>query len=313
MSRDNWESSQSPLAGFSGWVRASAAVLEARSDAAPVQGVAGGIRSLRVLVVDDNRDAADSMAKLVQLWGHDVRVAYDGATALEAAAAYQPDVLVLDIAMPMVTGNDVARQLRRQTRFQDTLLIAISGYADEAHRLVSAMAGFDQYLSKPADPLVMEKMLRHERGRLVDEPVTVHATPRTNGILVVDDEEYLRGMLNAGMRQQGFAVWLAADGHEALALYRQQKKAIDVVLLDVRLPGLDGPQTLAALQQLNPRVRCCFMSGAVGDYTESSLRERGADAVFWKPFCLPEVALMLWELASRAKWNASLCERVATV
>ena len=55
------------------------------------------------------------------------------------------------------------------------------------------------------------------------------------------------------------------------------------------------------------------MSGDLGDYTESSLRERGADAVFWKPFCLPEVALMLWALASHAKGNASPCERVAIV
>ena len=113
MSRENRESSQSTLADFSGWVRASAAALEARSNGAPILGVSGGIRSLRVLVVDDDRDTADSTAMLVKLWGHDVCVAYGGATALEAAAIYQPDVLVLDIAMPMVTGNDVAQQDRK--------------------------------------------------------------------------------------------------------------------------------------------------------------------------------------------------------
>ena len=86
----------------------------------------------------------------------------------------------------------------------------------------------------------------------------------------------MRGILQAVLRQQGFAVWLAANGQEALDLYWQQREAIDVIVLAVRMPVLDGPQTLAALRELNPRICCCFMSEELGGYTENDLRKRGA-------------------------------------
>jgi CheY-like chemotaxis protein len=122
-------------------------------------------------------------------------------------------------------------------------------------------------------------------------------TSRKSGILVVDDEACLRGVLDVGMRQEGFAVWVAAGGQEALDLYRAHHEAIDVVLLDVRMPGLDGPQTLAALQGVNPGVRCCFMTGDPGGYTEEGLKRLGAVAVHRKPFPLDEIARSLWQLA----------------
>ena len=75
--------------------------------------------------------------------------------------------------------------------------------------------------------------------------------------------------------------------------------------MDVRMPGLDGPQTLAALQEINPEIRCCFMSGHLGHYTEWTLCNLGAAAIFGKPFHLTEVAELLWELASNADWQLS--------
>jgi CheY-like chemotaxis protein len=136
------------------------------------------------------------------------------------------------------------------------------------------------------------------QGRLTDSSGAAVVTPRAYGILVVDDEACVRGVLDLGLRHHGFAVWLAADGREALDLYRRHRAAIDVVLLDVRLPGPDGPQTLAALRELDPRVRCCFMSGDLGSYTEEDLRERGAAGVLPKPFRLDGVARVLRELAT---------------
>ncbi len=136
-----------------------------------------------------------------------------------------------------------------------------------------------------------------EQGRLAEASEVPRASPRTYGILVVDDDECVRRVVGIGMRQQGFAVWVAASGEEALDLYRRHRPAIDLILMDVRMPGLDGPQTLAALQELNPQVRCCFMSGDPGSYTEGRLRGLGGAAFLQKPFPLAEVARMLWELA----------------
>jgi two-component system, cell cycle sensor histidine kinase and response regulator CckA len=131
-------------------------------------------------------------------------------------------------------------------------------------------------------------------------PASSRETARKYGILVVDDDSGVRSVLNKWLHRQGFDVWLAADGQEALDLFWRHHELIDVVLLDVGMPGLDGPQTASSLLQIKPRMRFCFMSGDPGGYTDQKLRELGALAVIAKPFRLAEAAPMLWELASRA-------------
>jgi anti-anti-sigma factor len=120
------------------------------------------------------------------------------------------------------------------------------------------------------------------------------------GVLVVDDEEAVRKVLALWLRRQGFEVLVAAHGQQALELYRQHRHELAVVLLDVLMPGLDGPHTLAALQQLNPNVCCCFMTGNPRPYTEEALLQLGALRVFHKPFAFTEVLDTLVPLASRA-------------
>jgi CheY-like chemotaxis protein len=117
------------------------------------------------------------------------------------------------------------------------------------------------------------------------------------GVLVVDDEPAVRNMLQLVLEHHGFAVRLAASGREALALYERHRDRLDVVLLDIRMPGLDGPQTFDALRCLDPEVPVCFMSGSAGGYQPEQLRQRGACRVFAKPFCLEELTETLWRLA----------------
>jgi DNA-binding response OmpR family regulator len=136
------------------------------------------------------------------------------------------------------------------------------------------------------------------QDRSANAPGTFLVNQRTYGVLVVDDEELLRGLLSIGLRQHCFAVWVAADGDEALELYWQHRESIHVVLLDVRMPGRDGPQTLSALKEVQPRIRVCFMSGDLGGYTEEGLLDLGAATVIRKPFHLAEVARVLVGLAS---------------
>jgi CheY-like chemotaxis protein len=125
---------------------------------------------------------------------------------------------------------------------------------------------------------------------------TIHQPRHKPGVLVVDDDALIRSMLRSGLEQHGFKVWLAASGGEALAMYRQHWTAITVVLLDVRMPGKDGLQTLAALRRVAPDVLACFMSGDMGGYQPEELRERGARFVFAKPFSLEDLAQTLWLL-----------------
>ncbi len=140
-------------------------------------------RMLRVLVVDDNRDAADSLSQLVSLWGNDARAAYDGAAALEMAVLLKPHVVLLDLSMKM-DGWQMARRLRRQAAFAETLLIAITGWTDQPHRLLCAEAGFDHFLIKPIDLAGLEILLR-ERRRLVRSAEEVETANGAGGAVIM--------------------------------------------------------------------------------------------------------------------------------
>jgi CheY-like chemotaxis protein len=117
------------------------------------------------------------------------------------------------------------------------------------------------------------------------------------GVLIVEDDPLLRVLLCLWLKQHGFAVWLASNGSEAIDLYRLHRQAIAVVLLDVWMPGLDGPHTLDALRCLNPDVAACFMSGDMPCHQPAGLLERGARYVFAKPFDLDDLTQTLWRLA----------------
>lgn len=107
---------------------------------------------LRILVVDDNEDSAESLAMLLELKGHDARTAHDGPRALAAAAEHRPDVVFLDIGMPGMNGFEVADRLRRQPETRNVLLVAMTGWGQEEDRRRSKEAGFDLHLVKPLDP-----------------------------------------------------------------------------------------------------------------------------------------------------------------
>jgi CheY-like chemotaxis protein len=114
----------------------------------------------RVLVVDDNPDAADSLALLLRFANQDVRTAYDGYQALVQAQRFTPDIVLLDIGMPSMDGYEVARRLRTEAGLQTAFLIALTGWGQEEDRRRSAEAGFDQHLVKPVDPKLLTKILR---------------------------------------------------------------------------------------------------------------------------------------------------------
>jgi CheY-like chemotaxis protein len=119
------------------------------------------------------------------------------------------------------------------------------------------------------------------------------------GILVVDDDPLIRALFATCLPGQGFRLWLAGSGAEAVEWYREHGSDCDVVLLDVRMPGLDGPHTLARLRQVDPTVRCCFMSGDPGDYTDEDLFALGALDIVAKPFSLSGLVRRLRQLAAR--------------
>ena len=119
----------------------------------------------RLLVVDDNQDAANSLAMLLKLQGHEVRVAFSGMAALEITKTYFPDVVFLDIGMPGMDGYEVARRLRQQPGLREVVLAALTGWGQQEDRRRSAEAGFNHHLVKPPDPNALATVLADLKPR----------------------------------------------------------------------------------------------------------------------------------------------------
>jgi CheY-like chemotaxis protein len=113
----------------------------------------------QVLVVDDNRDAANTMALLLRKWGHEVNMAYDGNEALAAAETHKPDLILLDIGLPGRDGYEVARLIRARPALAGTTIVALTGYGTEKDRKQSQAAGFDEHIIKPVDFARLRELL----------------------------------------------------------------------------------------------------------------------------------------------------------
>jgi PAS domain S-box-containing protein len=113
----------------------------------------------RVLVVDDNIDACESMALILELGGYDARCVHDGPSVLQEALEWRPDAIVLDIGLPGMSGYEVARQLRAHEELRGVMLLAMTGYGQQADRKRAHDAGFDRHLTKPVDPELLQDML----------------------------------------------------------------------------------------------------------------------------------------------------------
>jgi CheY-like chemotaxis protein len=120
---------------------------------------------LRVLVVDDNVDAADALSKLLRMSGHDARTAYDGPSAVQIALEFVPRVVLLDIGLPGFDGYEVARRLRDESTLHDLVIIAVTGYGSEQDSKDCVSAGIDYHMVKPVE---------YDHVRKILEPATRH-------------------------------------------------------------------------------------------------------------------------------------------
>jgi CheY-like chemotaxis protein len=123
---------------------------------------------LRVLVIEDDQDTATTFAMLLRLYGYDVEVAADGPSALQVVQTHQPDVVLLDLAMPKMDGWQVAKQIRQRSIARRPFLIVVSGYGTEADRIRSYESGIDVHLVKPVDPAELEDLLKRFRSVIGD-------------------------------------------------------------------------------------------------------------------------------------------------
>jgi CheY-like chemotaxis protein len=135
---------------------------EARADAGAVKtaaALADGV-SRRVLIADDNRDAAESLALLLKLDGHDVRVVHDGEAAVSSFSDFRPEVALVDIGMPGLNGYEVARTVRKGSLGRAVTLIAVTGWGQDRDKAQALAAGFNHHFTKPVEPGRINEILR---------------------------------------------------------------------------------------------------------------------------------------------------------
>jgi len=152
-----------------------AAPVPAAEEATPEKKLERSAVSRRVLVVDDNRDSVQSLATLLELEGHETVVAYDGVEAVEQAERHRPDVILLDVGLPRLSGHEACRRIREQPWGQDMVIMALTGWGHDRDRLKSKEAGFDRHLVKPVDVTFLvgqlaSPSLTREGGWDVDRP-----------------------------------------------------------------------------------------------------------------------------------------------
>jgi PAS domain S-box-containing protein len=142
---------------------------------APHAGEGRRTRPLRVLVVEDNTDAAESLALVLRMWGHEVEVAYDGTAALHCGERLTPDVIISDVGLPGMDGYELARRLRRHPTFGGAVLVALSGYARDEDKRSALAAGFDHHFVKPPDLAALAELLGRVRvAAETGRPRTLH-------------------------------------------------------------------------------------------------------------------------------------------
>jgi CheY-like chemotaxis protein len=130
-----------------------------RSAASPQTSMQPSTQPLKVLIADDDRDGAMTLATLLQLEGYDVRMVHGGQEALDAAREFKPGVILLDIGMPKITGYEAARRLRLRYGNDCPVLIAITGWKQASDKILASLAGFDHHVAKPYEPAQLIELL----------------------------------------------------------------------------------------------------------------------------------------------------------
>jgi PAS domain S-box-containing protein len=143
----------------------SKSIAAAAATKPPLHDVHSHTTQRRILVVDDNVDAAVTITALLKAWGHEVQTAYNGPSALETVGRFRPDIILLDIGLPGMSGYDVAKNLRAEPWAKGIIIAALTGYGQEADRQRSWEAGFDYHLTKPPDPTILESLLTSPKSR----------------------------------------------------------------------------------------------------------------------------------------------------
>jgi CheY-like chemotaxis protein len=251
----------------------------------------------RVLVVDDNEDAANMLGELLEDAGHEVRTAYSGMEALRAAHTFLPDVVLLDIGLPDMDGYDVARRLRA-SRAGGAKIAALTGWAQPHSADESEAAGIDVHLVKPASLQAIEDVIGSVEPRdpggpfdpsqgAPDADPARRATATSRRVMVIDDDDDIRESLIDFLDEHGFQTVGARDGVEALDQLGRLDPPPCLIILDLMMPKMDGRTFRQVQLEREPLANIPVV--VISAYRDVEENARDLQAANWlpKPLNLP--------------------------
>jgi len=245
-------------------------------------------RKIRLLLVDDEEDFLTSSARALNRRGFEVHTAQDGFAALQIMQRHKFDVVVLDMKMPGIDGVEVFDRIRQD--WPSVPVIMLTGHGSIAQAFETSKKGIADYISKPCDIDTLADHIRtaiananpaDETGggeaKIADPTATVR-------VLLVDDEVDFLESMQTVLQRRNMQVTIAESGEEALEILNDA--IIDVAVLDVKMPGMDGLDALQIMRQRFPTVKVILLSGHPSARAAMESIERGASEYLTKP---PEV------------------------
>lgn len=195
-----------------------------------------------ILIAEDDEDTYELYSEFLASSGYSVIGACNGVEAVETAIRSRPDLVLMDVGLPLRNGLDAAKMLKSDPRTRRIPILILSGFVQNCFTELTRQAGADAFLNKPCP---LERLLS-EIERLV--------APRRESVLVIEDDEEIRDLLAQLLAEEGFAVSTACDGRQALDQLRGNARPPELIVLDLMMPTMDGWQFRAA-QLDDPKLR----------------------------------------------------------
>jgi two-component system OmpR family response regulator len=264
-------------------------------------------RILHVLIVDDEQDFVKSASKALNRRGFDCSGVLDGASALQKLREGWFDVVVLDLKMPGLDGEEVFRRIQRD--YPGLPVIMLTGHGSIPHAFQTAKKGIADYVAKPCDMDELAERIRrveaaaYARRETCREDATRDSESEVIGLLVVDDEADFLHSIQKSLSHRNMTVWTAQSPSGAFALLKEQ--LIDVVVLDVRLPEMDGLEVLRRVKRMNPDIEVVLLTGFPSIDTAVEGIKQGAFAYVTKPGDIEDLARKIREAFDRREKGIS--------
>lgn len=244
-----------------------------------------------ILIVDDDADFRESLIQVLRKAGYNTLAAADGRTAAATIENLRPviDLMVVDLCLPDMNGIEIIEAVARKKG--EIKIIAASAVFDDMFLEMATSLGADAGIRKPGGgEAAAAKWLQAIRG-LLGEAAQTAVRPLEQVVLLAEDEAAVRTFVKTILQREGYQVLEAADGSGAVALARKVNGAIDLLVTDIKMPGMNGLALAEALKEMRPGVPVVYMSGYSDETDSNALHRPGEGSVFIaKPF-LPQTLM----------------------